>query len=542
MKGKPTLRSTLSSLRTVLWFALACVAVISVQAGTITVTNTNDSGPGSLRQALADANGGDTINFAVTGTIGLTSGELLVDKSIVISGPGADNLMTDGNSNSRVFHVGSGTAIIISGLTITHGNPPYPNEYGGGIWNDHATLTLNDCKISYNTTGVGGGVLNDHGTLVMTNCSIFTNVSGDKGGGILNEEATLTVNNCVVETNMAYAGSGIYNDGISAVLTMVNSSVTSNFNDGGGEGGGIYNESGMVTITNSTVSENAASLMGDPSAGGIFNGGTTEITDSTVNNNFAGDVGGGILNSGTLTVTNTTISGNHAGTNLPGGGFGGGIYNYGTVTITNSSIIQNNAGGKEPSGWGAGIGNEGSLDISNSTVSGNWAGQDAGGIYNFGPFHVTNSTISENSASQNAGGIYNGATGMVELENTILNEGDSGANIFNNGGAVTSHGYNLSNDDGGGYLIAPGDQINTDPMLGPLQDNGGPTMTHALLPGSPAINTGDPNFTPPPSYDQRGAPFVRVFNGRIDIGSFEVQPPRRPKPAPRSRPTPRPRP
>src|ERR1044071_7179486 len=106
---------------------------------------------------------------------------------------------------------------------------------------------------------------------------------------------------------------------------------------------------------------------------------------------------------------------------------------------------------------------------------------------------------------------------MVELENTILNEGDSGANIFNNGGVITSHGYNLSNDDGGGYLIAPGDQINTDPMIGPLQDNGGPTMTHALLPGSPAINTGDPNFAPPPSYDQRGAPFVRVFNGRIDI-------------------------
>ena len=64
-------------------------------------------------------------------------------------------------------------------------------------------------------------------------------------------------------------------------------------------------------------------------------------------------------------------------------------------------------------------------------------------------------------------------------------------------------------------------------MLGPLQDNGGPTLTHALLPGSPAINTGDPNFTPPPIYDQRGSPFVRVFNGRIDIGSFEVQPPRR---------------
>jgi hypothetical protein len=79
-------------------------------------------------------------------------------------------------------------------------------------------------------------------------------------------------------------------------------------------------------------------------------------------------------------------------------------------------------------------------------------------------------------------------------------------------------------------------------MLGPLQNNGGATLTHALLPGSPAINAGDPNFTPSPFYDQRGSPFVRVLNGRIDIGSLEVQPPQRPPPPPRSRPTPQARP
>ena len=74
-------------------------------------------------------------------------------------------------------------------------------------------------------------------------------------------------------------------------------------------------------------------------------------------------------------------------------------------------------------------------------------------------------------------------------------------------------------------MTGPGDQINTDPLLGPLQDNGGPTFTHALLPGSPAIDTGDPNFTPPPFYDQRGPGFDRIANGRIDVGSFEVQGP-----------------
>ena len=80
--------------------------IMALHANTITVTNTNDSGPGSLRQALADANDGDTIDFAVTGTIGLTSGELLVNKGITISGPGADNLAVDSNANSRVFYVG----------------------------------------------------------------------------------------------------------------------------------------------------------------------------------------------------------------------------------------------------------------------------------------------------------------------------------------------------------------------------------------------------------------------------------------------------
>ena len=130
----------------------------------------------------------------------------------------------------------------------------------------------------------------------------------------------------------------------------------------------------------------------------------------------------------------------------------------------------------------------------------------------------------------------------LEISNTILKAGMSGSNISNNGGTVTSHGYNISSDDGGGYLTGPGDQINIDPLLGPLQNNGGPTFTHALLAGSPAIDTGNPNFTPPPPYDQRGSPFLRVFNGRIDIGSFEVQPPPRPTPIPRSRPTPRPRP
>jgi hypothetical protein len=131
---------------------------------------------------------------------------------------------------------------------------------------------------------------------------------------------------------------------------------------------------------------------------------------------------------------------------------------------------------------------------------------------------ITNSTFSNNSAYL-AGTIHNSAAPLV-VTNTVFKAGALGANIVNTG-TGKSRGYNLSNDDGGGYLTGLGDQINTDPLLGPLQDNGGTTLTHALLPGSPAINAGDPNFTPPPGQDQRGYP--RVVNGRIDSGSFEVQ-------------------
>jgi predicted outer membrane repeat protein len=215
---------------------------------------------------------------------------------------------------------------------------------------------------------------------------------------------------------------------------------------------------------------------------------------------------------------NSTISGNSAKTS--GGGISGG------PTVENSTISGNSAGMS-----GGGI--YGSATVENSTISGNSAGTSGGGIYNNSSLDVTLSTITGNSAPS-GGGIYN--VGSVEVSNTILNAGASGENIFNDGGTVTSEGYNLSSDDGGGYLNGPGDQINTDPLLGPLQDNGGPTFTHALLPGSPAINAGDPSFTPPPYYDQRGPLFRRVFNRRIDIGSFETQP--TPPPFPRPRPTP----
>ena len=364
---------------------LACALAIPAHATTILVTNTNDSGPGSLRQALADANDGGTIDATgISGVITLTSGELLVDKSVTINAAGADVLAVDGNASSRVFHIGSGETVTISGLTIRNG---HDDNMGGGIDNEvGATLTITNSTLSSNTAG--------------------------------------SVNNPAVE------------------------------------GGGIFN-SGTLTIVNSTVSGN--------SAGGI-----------------AGS-GGGIENFGTLTILNSTFSGNTAIK-------GAGVHNNGPATV---------------------------VTITNSTLSGNTASAYGGACFNGGTMYIANSTLSDNSASI-GGGIL--VFGPLQIGNTILNRGDSGANIDSFGEVtVTSLGYNLSSDDGSGHLTGPGDQINTDPLLGPLQNNGGTTFTHELLSGSPAINAGDPSFTPPPLFDQRGSGFDRVVNGRIDIGSFEVQ-------------------
>src|SRR5438034_919806 len=155
-----------------------------------------------------------------------------------------------------------------------------------------------------------------------------------------------------------------------------------------------------------------------------------------------------------------------------------------------------------------------------------------GGILDDGDAVISSSTVIGNNG-QTAGAIVN-RLGTLEMKNTVLNRGDVGPNMDNDSGTVISHGYNLCNDNCAFFLNGAGDEIYTDPILGPLQDNGGPTFTHELLKGSPAIDAGDPTFTPPPLYDQRGPDFYRVMNGHIDIGSFEVQsgPPPPPTPTP----------
>jgi hypothetical protein len=414
---------------------LLCTTAMQARAATIMVTNTNDSGPGSLRQALVNANDGDTINFAITGTITLTSDGLLIAKNVTISGPGADQLSIDGSQGDFVFVVDPEKTAVIAGLTIRNGQL--------GIGNVGA-LTVSNCAITGNSFGGLSNVAN----------------------GQTSTNATLTIANSIVSDN---AGPGVSN--------------------------GAFMGSATITILTSTLTGNDGGI----STSGFEGGTNVTVSDSTISGNSA-ELGGGIYSYWSLvTIVNSTLSGNSAVTS------GGGIYAEGPL-----------------------------VEISNTTISGNSAGTSGGAIFNnaSGYVRIDNSTLSGNSAGS-GGGIY--TVSGVDVSNTILNAGAFGENILSSGGTVTSYGYNLSSDDGGGYLNASGDQTNTDPLLGPLRDNGGPTFTHVLSPHSPAINAGDPSFTPPPSYDQRDSPFIRVFNGRIDIGSFEAQP-RHPTPHPRPTP------
>ena len=239
----------------------------------------------------------------------------------------------------------------------------------------------------------------------------------------------------------------------------------------------------------------------------------------------SGSTGAGIYNNaGTLTLTNCALTG-HTGYAA------GALYNGGGSAVVSNCAFSGNSAFEGGAIDNAAIGNTATLSVTNSTFSGNSASSNGGAVSN-GSFAgtasltLTNCTFSGNSSptggALNSGASF-GGTATTFVRSTIFKTGASGANIANSGGTITSHGHNLSNDaaggDGGtgpgGFLFVPGDKRNTDPLLGPLQNNGGPTSTHALLAGSPAINAGNDAFAPPS--DQRG--YIRV--GVSDIGAFE---------------------
>jgi CSLREA domain-containing protein len=299
--------------------------------------------------------------------------------------------------------------------------------------------------------------------------------------------------------------------------------------------GGISN-GGRLTVTECVVSGNqGASFFQSFAGGGIYNSksGTLTLLNSTVSGNSSRNWAAGIANEGTMQITNSNIAGNRAA----GGPANGAILNDGLLTITGSTISDNVAVFPFSSICG-GIGNGGTVTIINSTITGNISSSDvgtAGAIYNFGTVTVASSTITNNKGG-GAGGVLN-FTGTVQIKNTII-AGNSGETLPDVFGAFTSNGYNLIGKGDGGTGFTNGlkqDQVGSisaplDPLLGTLQDNGGPTKTYALLAGSPAIDRGSCRATPV-NQDQRGEMRPLDLTGTdnaddgCDIGSFELAPP-----------------
>jgi len=409
------------------------------------VVNTNDSGPGSLREAILYANAGDTITFASNlngGTITLDGEQLAITKDLIISAANLENGITiDADEQSRVFRI-QGSTVTLVGLTITGGYMlgEYAADSGGGIYSTGSTLTIIDCTISGNT--------------------VYD----------------------------SFYGGGIYSTGANSALTITGSTISGN--SASDYGGGIYSTgtNSTLTITDSTISGNRTS-----SGGGIYRAGTNStltITDSTISGNTAGNQGGGIYCTGTdstLTLTGSTISGNTTGS-LGGlfGGLGGGIYNEtSTSTLTNCTISGNNCGN--------GIG---------------------GGIYNFASTLSLYNTIVANNTTLSLVFVSHDVYGTLD---------PAGANnLIGDGTGMTG----LTNGTNGNIIGTTSTPVG--PGLGPLQDNGGKTWTHALLSGSPAIDAGnnlkavDANDNPL-LYDQRGEGFDRIFGGTVDIGAYEYQ-------------------
>jgi parallel beta-helix repeat protein len=233
---------------------------------TLTVTSAADSGAGSLRADIAAANPGDTINFAPSlngQAIQLASGQLLINKSLTIQGPGAGELAISGGNSSRVFEVvSSNTNVLLSGLTITQGNGAGggPDGDGGGILNlGGSTLTISGCTLSNNRALSGGGVYNSQATLQMVDCTLSGNRAtenfGTSGGGgvyIVNSRTGSTVTGCTFSHNTASSeGGGIY----VGRTTMTISGCTFSNNTASSEGGGIYLISATLTIEGCSFSD-----------------------------------------------------------------------------------------------------------------------------------------------------------------------------------------------------------------------------------------------------------------------------------------------
>jgi hypothetical protein len=437
---------------------VVAIGIGPAHAANVVVTSGVDSGPGTLRNAVAAAAPGDVITFTVA-TVTLTTASITINKNLVIrgNGPQFTTITRSGNVAFRIFDVTAGT-VTIDMVTISGGAGPS----GGGIRNN-GTLTLTRSTVTANNvTAEGGGILNRAGaTATIRNSEIRSNsVQGSaagRGGGIANA-GTLTVSNSAVGPNAVQSGPFAGGAGIAnlagGTLTVAYTDVQGNqaVSTSGGQaaGGGILHESATtLSVTDSRVRAN--SVNGSPSQGG------------------------GLAVAGPADVTRVEVSGNTA--SGPGNRLGGGIHLSAGVTVTNATLAGN-------------------------------SGSHGGGLFKggLGAATLANSTVAANTTTV-GGAVQEDGAGTLTVQSAIVANQSSGVNCA---GTITNGGNNLQFGDAGtcpGFTVA-------DPVLGPLAFNGGVSQTMPISAGSAAIDAGSCATAPT---DQRRFPRV----GPCDIGAFE---------------------
>lgn len=479
------LRQPGRQLATAAGLSLALGCPSAALAATYVVTNTDDAGPGSLRQAVLDANanpGADEILFdsTVRGSISLVSGTLEIADALTVTGPGASALTLGGAGASAIFA-----------------------PHGSLYLSDTKNLQLTVSGLTLTNAGTAVSAFEIYGSpVVLVSDSVIT---GNSGSGIYSYTyfgpgAAIEVGNSVVSGNSGRGvsvSSGRYSSRSS--LRVEGATVSGNGS------AGIRSFGANIYIRKSTVSSNVNGVEGDGFWDYVTSGLT--IVDSTI----SGNSGQGIeLYSSQVDVERCAIASNlGAGISIVGG------LNTG-ARIESSAISSNGNGGVRANGYDTDI------DVSNSTISGNQNAPAVSVAYRYarGAFKLT--TIVDNPW----GGVFANDVSEIDLSGSIVARNGliSGADL--SGSASFQVNYSLIQDPGASTLVegvAGSNLIGQDPLLGPLQDNGGPTLTHSLLPTSPALDAGNPDFIPPPAFDQRGEGFDRVVGGRIDMGALESQ-------------------
>lgn len=493
------------------------------------------AGQCTLRAAINEANalaGAHTINVPA-GTYLLTiagvnenagvSDDLDILGSMTIVGAGADSTIVDAGNQFRVLDVRPGAVASLSHLTIQRGRGV--GLQGAGILN-LGTLSATNVKV-LNNQSISAGTTQGNGA----------GVENAQGGVLAMTDSLVSGNRSTAAGNLGAFGGGIANFGIAnasapvtSQVTLTNTTVTNNTADSSGGGINMNQQGARTTVRGSTISGNAATSNGGAIALGGSGASTLSIESSTLSGNSATSLGGAIgaflnttgTSSVAITIDRTTIDGNAAGTSSGGIGFGG---PNSTLTITNTTISNNRANGTNGGGMALGSTATGTspgvVTVTNSTFSGNGAVGGGGGIASSLLLTLLNTTIANNTASTTGGGLSI-RPGTATLQNTIVagNAAPSGADC--NGTAISQGGNLVSSGTCG--LAGPGDLANISPQLGPLANNGGPTLTHLPQTGSPAIDAGSNAGCP--SADQRGIGRPLDGNGdgslTCDIGAVET--------------------